>query len=608
MSDERHKLSVKRFLLARKIHLWKPPYSVDGVVQDDVVDELSGMVAAEVGLTKADAFRICKELQALAAKNLKEKEEFLQHGIATLQLRLAEDLSSALQVTDKLSVKVRLDEDGKDLVSKIAAVIKIDQHKIKCIVKGRVIKSESSLASQNVAHGDTVLIVVSKRQDLAEQEAVLRSIQQIKTDAHLLADAGNSDDKFLQIRDQTGSPVKIPEHSRLALMTALALYDRGRTELKFGHFSKALIFFLESDSEFKKCSTEFVDLVDNYALLNLDIVWCYLCLGSLTALPDAAIRLETGEKTLKKSYGPNLARASSLKTNTGAEKANMLRLRLMQGILEYHRGNIALSRTLLRKVKEDLTLLKVSDENVSRLVDLGYSAFEARVALRECLNNVSSAVEHIETKRKKKREMMEQREKAKKRRAQERLLGCMPGSEVPLSVEAFDILRSMGYTAQQSRLGLLLGNNSVARALELFAETVPRNEEVRWVSQDLGFMPMEIHHALDENGNDIRTAVNVLLEGFYASAAREISGSSSSSVIPAAREITASRSLTEGSTTTGSDSSSIESVNESEISEETWGARDRLAEIIPGSQEDYLDFSLELEEKFLNDYLHRLTE
>lgn len=70
------------------------------------------------------------------------------------------------------------------------------------------------------------------------------------------------------------------------------------------------------------CRAEILKAVDNAGLLNLDIAWCYLLLGSAADITDAAIRLETCEQTLSRSYGPHMERLLKLKGTTGMGFAN----------------------------------------------------------------------------------------------------------------------------------------------------------------------------------------------------------------------------------------------------------------------------------------------
>ena len=61
--------------------------------------------------------------------------------------------------------------------------------------------------------------------------------------------------------------------------------------------ASALTFLLEADAEWKSSSAlaSWMDRVDNYGLLQLDIAWCYLLLRSLDNLPDAIARLHRAE-------------------------------------------------------------------------------------------------------------------------------------------------------------------------------------------------------------------------------------------------------------------------------------------------------------------------
>lgn len=61
-------------------------------------------------------------------------------------------------------------------------------------------------------------------------------------------------------------------------MMALAMHEKGKVELKKENYAEALLLLLDADNEFSHCGSNLLQNVDNYALLNLDIAWCYLCL------------------------------------------------------------------------------------------------------------------------------------------------------------------------------------------------------------------------------------------------------------------------------------------------------------------------------------------
>jgi len=58
----------------------------------------------------------------------------------------------------------------------------------------------------------------------------------------------------------------------------------------------------------RNCRAEILQSVDNYAVLNLDIVWCYFQLQQLESLPSAEQRLKECKECFARSYGTNLER------------------------------------------------------------------------------------------------------------------------------------------------------------------------------------------------------------------------------------------------------------------------------------------------------------
>lgn len=80
------------------------------------------------------------------------------------------------------------------------------------------------------------------------------------------------------MEDQDGNIVHLPPAEKRALLMALAMHEKGRSALKREDFNEALILLLDADREYKTCNSQMLESVDNYALLNLDIVWCYLML------------------------------------------------------------------------------------------------------------------------------------------------------------------------------------------------------------------------------------------------------------------------------------------------------------------------------------------
>lgn len=80
------------------------------------------------------------------------------------------------------------------------------------------------------------------------------------------------------MEDQDGNTIHLPPDEKRALMLALAIHEKGRAALKKDQLNEALVLLLEADNEYSTCRSQMLEKVDNYALLNLEIVWCYLML------------------------------------------------------------------------------------------------------------------------------------------------------------------------------------------------------------------------------------------------------------------------------------------------------------------------------------------
>lgn len=80
------------------------------------------------------------------------------------------------------------------------------------------------------------------------------------------------------MEDQDGNAVYLPPSENKAVIKALAFFEKGKAALKRNNYEEALVLLLEADSQFSSCQSKILESVDNYAYLNIDIVWCYLCL------------------------------------------------------------------------------------------------------------------------------------------------------------------------------------------------------------------------------------------------------------------------------------------------------------------------------------------
>lgn len=155
------------------------------------------------------------------------------------------------------------------------------------------------------------------------------------------------------------------------IFRSLLLYEKGRVQLKKEKFSDALILFLEADEELKTCNSKLVQSVDNVALLNLDIVWCYLNLRSIMQLPDAEARLKVCEDNFKRSYGENLSRVQSVKGSSENEKTLIARLQLMKAVLLFHQNRRLEAQSMIAVAEQSIQALKVNETSMELLIEMG---------------------------------------------------------------------------------------------------------------------------------------------------------------------------------------------------------------------------------------------
>lgn len=92
-------------------------------------------------------------------------------------------------------------------------------------------------------------------------------------------------------------------------------------------------------------------------------------------MPDAENRLQICERHFKKSYGENLDRVMTLKGNVANEKALIMRLHLLQAILNFHQNQRNSAYTLLSTADLEWQQLQVNEVLVDTLVEMGISIF-----------------------------------------------------------------------------------------------------------------------------------------------------------------------------------------------------------------------------------------
>lgn len=269
----------------------------------------------------------------------------------------------------------------------------------------------------------------------------------------------------------------LPENERVSIMMALLLYEKGRVELKNDNYADALILFLEADHEIQNCHSPIMKSIDNIALLNLDITWCYLQLKSITQLPDAERRLQICEENFQKTYGQNFERVKMIKNTEMSERCLVLRLKLLKGILCFHQNRRQESTLFLTMAEEELSQLKIDDEKVTMLLEMGYSANESIIALRNTYNtSIEAAVNFIVERRSK---LIKAREAGRKERHVGRALQSLGFDVNPKSVCS---LVEMGFNRELAALALEKTKGDLTASVNLLQN---QSEELKKELEDV---------------------------------------------------------------------------------------------------------------------------
>uniref|UniRef100_A0A182YNX5 UBA domain-containing protein n=1 Tax=Anopheles stephensi TaxID=30069 RepID=A0A182YNX5_ANOST len=517
LQHENRLIQLRAKLNERGIKLWEVPYlTPERQSHEAEVLKLAGQLGPELGISTELCLEGLTALQRNALEKLQAKDEFQKTGIATVRIRAPTQTGS----NREFDLKVKITEQGSHLCELIGHRLSLDARKIKLVCSGKIISALHPLQEQKVTNGSTVMaLVLAHSEEEAKREcSTYDRVHKIRTDAEMLINENDSSN-FLSLEDQSGNAIYLPKDEKKSLLMALTLYEKGKAAMKTGNFEEALLLLLEADHDFRSCNSQLLDVVDNYALLNLDIVWCYLCLKNLNQLPDAEQRLKVCELKFQQSYGKNMQRVTAIRGEQSNEKILLVRLHLLKAVLFYHQNKRDDARTMFRVVETELLKLRIDDDCLSRLMECGYSMKESRIALRACSNDVEASIEFIHNRR-------QTRETNEKRSVRERKLykvidhDATAGERIKL--ELVDQLMEMGYPEELAGLALKKSANDINGALnELetngaalqkeLLRTVSVDRELRQQLETLGFDGEIAKLALKLTANDYDRATNYLL-------------------------------------------------------------------------------------------------
>ncbi|XP_042072943.1 NEDD8 ultimate buster 1 [Haplochromis burtoni] len=599
MAEQNLEAKLKNLLKQEKIQLWNPPYTEQGQQPGQQpgqqqgrqhMQELAERYAPLLRLPVSEVGGALESIRAQAVKRGRGNQTFRETSVATLELLLPRDAKKDPKVRTYL--ETRLDVSAQQVVDRVA-----EEHglrSIKLILSGRTLSAERRLDEQGVKNHSKVMVLrVSDgelKQQLTEEEEERRSqeesVQRTQKGFQILSERDGSEDPdttpFLEIADQKGNPLKIPPTEKKALILAMGFHEKGRALMKRKQHDNALCHLLQADQQFSKCGSALLSSVDNYAVLQLDIVWCYRALEALSCLEDGRSRLQRAEDCFLRCYGEQQERLLMIKGNTGREEVLFLRLYLLQSLLSYIEGSDSEARLQLSRVESLYARLRPDSEKMAQLMALGFSEREARLGLRASRGDLQEAAIHISTRRQE-REELKQRERQKRRTRMEAISALME-----LGFSQRDAARALHHADGNvdRAYAILLDSSQDAQATNNNTEGGASPEKVEQLLY-LGFERDSAEAALRLTGGDVQSATQLLLDsqGVLSPELLTPPSTSSSSSTPSSEE----------------PSSASSSPEDSELVSEV------LEDIAP-HEEDYLDLTLEEESELISAmkaYLHR---
>ncbi|KAM3849512.1 NEDD8 ultimate buster 1-like [Diretmus argenteus] len=581
MAEQNIEAKLKNLLKQEKIQLWNPPYTPeeeDTEPGEQHLQELAERYSSLVCLSVPEVVEALESVRLQAVNRGKGNKTYRETNRATVELLLPRDTKT--DPRKKSFLETRLDVLVQELMDRIGEVYGLKC--IKLILNGKTLSAAQRLDQQGVKNHSKMMVLrvsdAERKQQISEEEKKKNqneSIQRTQKGFQILSERDGTEDPgttpFLEIADQKGNPLKIPHSEKKALILAMGFHEKGRSLMKRKQYDNALCHLLQADDQFGQCGSTLLSSVDNYAVLQLDIVWCYRALEALSCLDDGKMRLQRAEDCFLQCYGEQQQRLMMIKGNTGREEVLFLRLYLLQSLLSYIEGNDAQARRQLDKVEALYSRLCLDSEKMAQLMALGFSDREARLSLRACQGDVEGAAIHI-TNRRQEREELKQREREKRRR---RMQSVSTLSELGFSRR--DAARALHQADGDvdKAYGILLDSAHAAQATNNNTEGVVSQEKVEQLLY-LGFQREVSEAALRLTGGDVQTATQLLVDnqGLLFPELLSVSPPSSSS-------------------SSSEPSTSSESTEDSELVNE-------VLEDISRHEEDYLDLTLEEENELIN--------
>lgn len=511
-------------------------------------------------------------------------------------------------------IAISLHATGLELKKMLIPLVKLTPEQMKILFSGRILKDDQTLKDQQFR--DKIKVVVMKQiteeEKIAFQkkEEIALKLDSVLKAAERVASRTEHDFRYtVEIRNQKGQKIHLPFKDRKTLILGMILHEKGRKCLNEKQLKQALEYFLQADKGFNECDPQYLELIDNYGYLNLDIAWTYYQLQDLEYLKEASWRLIKAEECFKRSHGEHQERLIALKGGACPDLVIYVRLYLLKAIVAFHSQSFQVAREFLTKAEDKLSAMNVTPEETLPLLQMGFTPRECKLAMRATGKSIEAAAQYILRMREKNEEEKKLREEKQR---QKRLGKTVGGNRVDLQM--YKRLKEMGFGEEMVAEGLRQTDNNEEKTLELLLHQpellqkelqnnilyIPKLEDIQKLAS-MGFTEEMARRTLKRSRGDINEALTILLSGKLVP---EILDSDSDNVQKNVPSSNVNNIETEDKTPSIDDE---ETIKKRQLEKK---AEEELINDVTTDEETYLDINLDEETQILKlykEYLEKAT-
>ncbi|CAL1359017.1 unnamed protein product [Linum trigynum] len=387
-----------------------------------------------------------------------------------VKLRVAGTWSGALDEVDLENWTV------PTLREEVAKRSNVSPASINLICAGKMLKDgdcTEKLSQLGIRANSKILasrVAVDEGKSLKDEEELNQRLARVKAAVTALstrhADGALPLEDFnLEIEDQLGNKLHLSESDRQALMMGLMLHTNGKVLMKKGKFRDALEVLNMAEESFSLGDPKTVERVDNIAMLQMDMVWCYFMLKDIACLSVAGVRLDKARDGFERAHGKDASRLKLLQAGNSSELAVYLRLELLEAVVAYHSGQLEKSRRYLISAQTKFKRLQVSDEVLSVVLGMGFEENEAKRALRINNQDAERAVDFLVEEKARKALKRQEDLKRQAEILEQKKYGVTPLKKA-VDIQLLTGLVSIGFEKQLAAEALRRNENDTQKALD----------------------------------------------------------------------------------------------------------------------------------------------